>query len=235
MKNKTIISLLLIGAMLFCFGVISTKQDVVYAEQSKVFVSGESELTVKADTMEIEFFVKEVTENFSNGQDKISGTFDCMQKSLKQIDENIVCTITCMCCNPRMKKDSTMYEFEMCINVCTSQLDKLEEIIKTAGECGAKGYSGVFYSIKDKKNLFDNAIEGAKLDAINKARNMDKELELDKLFVQDVYCFEQNSNIVVKAVVKANFVKVQKSPEVTTKEYMLNQDDLTNTNLVDEL
>ena len=235
MKNKTIISLLIIGAMLFCFGVISTNQDVVYADSNKVFVSGESELTVKADTMEIEFFVKEVTEDFSNGQDKISSTFECMQDSLKQIDENIVCTITCMCCNPKIKKESTIYEFEMCINVCTSQLDKMEEIIKSAGKCGAKGYSGVFYSLKDKKNLFDNAIENAKQDAINKARNMDKELELDKLFVQDVYCFEQNTNIVVKAMVKANFVKVEKPPEVTTEEYMLNQEDLNKTNLVDEL
>ena len=220
MKKNIIFGVIFAMLFVFAFGV-SSQLDVVYAQDDGLHFYGESEIIAKADTMEFELFVKEVTEDFAQGQDKISSTIDCINQSLKQIDQDIVCTVVQMSCRPHLKKDVTKYVFDVCINVCTSKLDKLEEIIKTAGECGANGYCGVFYGIKEKQALINDVIENAKQDAINKARNEDKELVFEKLSIQDVCCFEQNDSIVVKAMVKANFVKVPQKPEVVTKECYL--------------
>ena len=222
MKKITILSVIFAMIFAFAFGIYN-QFDVVYAEDTSQYFYGESEISAKVDTMELDFFVKEVTEDFAQGQDKISSTINCINESLKQIDQDVLCQVVQMSCHPKLTKDVTKYVFDACINVRSSNPDKLEQIIKTASECGANGYCGVFYGIKHKDALINDAIENAKQDAINKARNEDKELEFENLTVQDICCFEQNNAVTVKAMVKANFVKVEKGPEVVTKEYYVTE------------
>ena len=196
--------------------------NVVFADQqpTEVIVVGEYEKVVQADTMQIDFFVQYQSEDFSSGQEYVANIYSCLCEKLKEIDENICCNVRYMSCKSIVKKENTKYHFEQFYCITSTKLDKTQEIIKVAGKCGISGYNGVKYKLENKQEIFDEILQLALLNANTKANNLISNATLNKVFDNEVFCFEFNNQIIVKAIVKTLYT----SQEEITQPDLINRD-----------
>ena len=208
MKKKFLLCLSIILAFSFLVNIGKNSNDkAVFAENmpKEVFVSGECEESVDAEIMSIDFCLKHFDENFVNGQKYVSDLTTNFCEKLKEIDENASCDICFMSCKPNFGKDTTRYCFEQCLCVKTKLMDKTQEIINIAGECGLNGYNNVRYELEDKKEIFSKVLKCALDNSFEKATSLIDNPVLDKVFESDVYCYEQNNQIIIKANVRAKY------------------------------
>ncbi len=231
---KRIFFLCLILILAFTVPVLADKKDnndVVFADDkpTEIFVVGEYENTIEADIVNIDFFVKYNSDNFVDGQNYVSNMYSCLCKKLQAIDTNIGCNICYMTYKP-ITKENTQYCFEQCYHITSTKLDKLQEIIQSSDECGINGYNRITYELKNKKELFDEAINSALKDAKTKAQKMIDNATLYRIFGNDVCCYEYNNQILIKANVRALFVSSTQQDNTITPPDLVNREIIVETN-----
>ena len=211
-KNFTILSLILIFALIFCN--FSTSNVNIYAEEEQtqfITVLGKAEIEVSADNAELCFGIKNLVNTFQEGQQKINDFIDNFSVCVKEIDENANIYITYSSCHPVWQNGVQGYVYNCNIKVLTTCLDCIDKIINCASENGVSSFCGVKYKLNNKEETFNNALNLAKQNAQQKVNSMYNDNNLMELYEVNISTFNQgeNGNLKICACVKAKYEVAQ--------------------------
>ena len=211
--KKIILCLLLcvISLSIFAFNQNNTK--ILADNTQSIVVIGKGEAEGIADTANLHFSIV-VNDAFDNGHTKILNICNCICNSVKEIDENSECSNGFYTCFPRCHGGICNYEFATMVTIKTTKLDKIDEIVKTAINCGATSYDGVIYTLENKDELITTALTIAKQNAFEKAKVLNDNCEIAELKESNIQTFERNGKITIQAFIKAKF-NVNQTPVKT--------------------
>lgn len=241
MKKKiffTIICLLIISTILF--GLIKTSNNdlTLFAQTQNQTVSliGKSEIFAKADEMKINFSIQTRADTIIEGQNKIMNILENLKSKVNEIDNNSNVFVNYSSCYSISEGGICGYEFNYNISVKSQKLDKLNDIILASGEAGVTSFHNACYSIKNYENLYFEALNQAKENAIQKAKSLYSNIELTKLTEKACYvtCENEGENVKISAQILANFTlsdAIISNKETNEKEAL--EKNIIDNNIID--
>lgn len=182
---------------------------VVFADndfKQYAVINGTGEILASADTIKMSFGIRLRDDDISNGQSKISETFNNICTKVKEIDESANCYVSYSSCYPVSENGLSSYEFSTTIMVVSKNLNLENDIIKVASENGATSYHHTQFVLDDKQTLYNDALKKAKDNALEKAKSLYSDVTMTELCEIDVYSYQDGGQIKIEASVRAKFV-----------------------------
>ena len=205
MKKIMIFVLILATSLSFLF-VTPNKQIKAECEDKYAFVIGTGVIDVVPDTVLINFGIQKISESLKDGQENISNTYNKIIEEIKKLDEESDVYLNYSSCYPTCENGIQGYEFCCNITVKTKKLDLINDIIKTAGENGVTSYYNTSYSLENTQELYNQALNLAKENALKKVNSLYENVEEKEIYELSVYSFSnENEKIKIEAKVKVKF------------------------------
>ena len=213
MKKIMIYVLILATSLSFLF-LTPNIQIKAECEEKYAFVIGTGEINVVPDTVLINFGIQKISQTLKDGQENISNTYNKIIEEIKKIDEESDIYLNYSSCYPTCNNGIQGYEFCCNITVKTKKLELINDIIKTAGENGVTSYYNTTYSLENTQELYNQALNLAKENALKKVTSLYKNVEEKEVYELNVFSFSNgNEKIKIEAKVKVKFAICEENNE----------------------
>ena len=204
----------------------------VYADSNNctdcISVIGFGEYCTTADTVEINFGLRLKDSTIENLYKQTSDKVKEITSALDEIDENIANNILTngSFIRPIFDYGVTSYENLILFKTSTTNLDKINEITVALNNNGCC-LGNISYTLSDTTEAYKIALQKAKENAINKASALHNNLELSKLYEQDLFCCMNTNqkNICVQARIVAVFNCCDSDSDEIESEFEINNNE----------
>ena len=208
--KKTFISLILVLAL--CLTLATTLSDqnqptFAYNENNQyVMTIGCGEVFTKADTIELNFGLTQVSNSLSDGNKSLNEAIDQIKNAVLSVDPEAKVNVGYISSYPIAHAGIGQYQFNCNFFVTSLNPDKKDEIIEQVTQNGATSFQGSRLELSEKQDVYNQALTSAKEDAEQKAKALYGDVKLKEMYEVSIYSFEQNGEIKIEACVKAKFI-----------------------------
>jgi len=190
----------------------------VYAESVNqcLEVIGNAKIEVEADTAEINFFLKSVSDSYEQSIENVNNNFKNIKVEILNIDKESKIYINHSSVQLMRENNLNYYHNSINFNVKTKNLDKIENMVNIAIKNGANIYYRLSYLLEDNMDIYTECLTKAKENAQLKASKLFENCDLKRLKEINVYSYsqgEQSKTLVVEANVKAIYSITESNAE----------------------
>jgi len=190
----------------------------VYADSVNQYleVIGNAKIEVEADTAEINFFLKSVSDSYEQSIENVNNNFKNIKVEILNIDKESKIYINHSSVQLMRENNLNYYHNSINFNVKTKNLDKIENMVNIAIKNGANIYYRLSYLLEDNMDIYTECLTKAKENAQLKASKLFENCDLKRLKEINVYSYsqgEQSKTLVVEANVKAIYSITESNAE----------------------